>query len=725
MTTKNFKARIGIEAPLIAADNGTTAITLSDNDVTVVGDLTITSNTIKSSTGATAISLSSDDVTVADRLFVTGNIIGGSGGNSTITLSGNDIIVAGDIMVSGNEIKSSTAAVALTLSGTDVTVAGNLEVDGNIIKASDGTTALTLSATTGNVTVAGDLFVAGNEIFSSGGNRNLTFSGTNVAIEGDLNVGGNDIKASDGTTAITLSASTGNVAVAGTLDVQGGTVTDSTGALTISTGASNGSITLDPNGTGNVVMTFANGGNLTNDRNYVAGAIRDATTAAAGDMWSFSSGAGTGYRGLSVDNSAGTTKAPGNVIRGFTGGAVAANGTTPTLTFERARGTSASPTAVQSADFLGRIVATGANGAGTFLGDTVAASPATLQFDAAENFVSNTNVGTTMVLRLMPTGKTLASVATPTVVFQTNPQATTSRSDAFTWQTGNTTALPGSTTTLTLSSTGQLVATGTVSATGATTFGTAVALDATSNLTTASSASGTQVGIQTNYRASSGATLIVPQTNYALGNFRFNSYSDTAGTFVLGASVLAKATENFTATANGSAIVFTANKIGKAWNDTSFNSVVINASPDTTTFSSDLFTFQDSASSAANYATINANTAKFSVPVTTELTTTTISEGTTYTPAATVDNNISVQIDTLSGGTTVIDLINLTGNSRGASYNILLFNNTASGTPIQVKNTRINSNNLTTHTITTGNPRIIINAYVVGDYATATHLVVA
>jgi hypothetical protein len=70
-------------------------------------------------------------------------------------------------------------------------------------------------------------------------------------------------------------------------------------------------------------------------------------------------------------------------------------------------------------------------------------------------------------------------------------------------------------------------------------------------------------------------------------------------------------------------------------------------------------------------------------------------------------------------------LASLTGNSRGASYNILVFNNTASGTPIQVKNTRINSNNLMTHTITTGSPRIIINAYVVGDYATATHLVVA
>jgi hypothetical protein len=131
------------------------------------------------------------------------------------------------------------------------------------------------------------------------------------------------------------------------------------------------------------------------------------------------------------------------------------------------------------------------------------------------------------------------------------------------------------------------------------------------------------------------------------------------------------------------------------------------------------------ASTVSDVVVLDANTAKFNVPVTTEITTTTISEGTTYTPAATVDNNISVQIDTNAGGTTVIDLINLTGNSRGGSYNILVFNNTASGTPIQVKNTRINSNNLMTHTITTGSPRIIINAYVVGDYATADHLVVA
>ena len=153
------------------------------------------------------------------------------------------------------------------------------------------------------------------------------------------------------------------------------------------------------------------------------------------------------------------------------------------------------------------------------------------------------------------------------------------------------------------------------------------------------------------------------------------------------------------------------------------SAIILTSANTATTIKGDAITLEDNA--GTDFAVLSANTAKFNVPVTTEITTTTISEGTTYTPAATVDNNISVQIDTLAGGTTVIDLASLTGNTRGASYNILVFNNTASGTPVQVKNTRINSNNLMTHTITTGSPRIIINAYVVGDYATATHLVVA
>jgi hypothetical protein len=195
----------------------------------------------------------------------------------------------------------------------------------------------------------------------------------------------------------------------------------------------------------------------------------------------------------------------------------------------------------------------------------------------------------------------------------------------------------------------------------------------------------------------------------------FQSNTNIGGRFTV------KATENFTTSAAGSRFVIETAKAATTPSSALIEN--ISTASDATTFKSDAYTFADSA--GTTFAEISASTAKFNVPVTTELTTTTISEGTTYTPAATVDNNISVQIDTLSGGTTVIDLASLTGNSRGGSYNILVFNNTGSGAAIQVKNTRINTNNLTTHTITTGSPRIIINAYVVGDYATADHLIVA
>ena len=63
------------------------------------------------------------------------------------------------------------------------------------------------------------------------------------------------IAADDGTTAITISNTSGNIALAGTLDVQGGTITDSTGALQITSGATNTNITLDPDGTGDVILS--------------------------------------------------------------------------------------------------------------------------------------------------------------------------------------------------------------------------------------------------------------------------------------------------------------------------------------------------------------------------------------------------------------------------------------------------------------------------------------
>jgi hypothetical protein len=105
------------------------------------------------------------------------------------------------------------------------------------------------------------------------------------------------------------------------------------------------------------------------------------------------------------------------------------------------------------------------------------------------------------------------------------------------------------------------------------------------------------------------------------------------------------------------------------------------------------------------------------------ITTATITEGSTYTPAATDNNSISLTINTGSG-TTIIDLINLTGQGTGGMYTIMVFNNAATGTPINVRNTRIGAGNLTTHTIPSGE-RIMVTAYIVGDYATSEHLVVA
>jgi len=640
MANKNFKARIGIEAPLIAADNGTTAITLSDNDVTVVGDLTITSNTIKSSTGATAISLSSDDVTVADRLFVVGNIIGSNGGYTALTFNQNDVTVEGDLTVTGNDIKSSSAT-AITLSGANVTVAGTLEVDGNQIKASDGTTALTLSATTGNVAVSGDLAVNGAT------SADITTTTTTASV---FNTTATTVNAFGAATTTNIGAKTGSSIINGTNRFTSPIVYGFLGGAT-----SSGRGYMQSNG---------NTGSFSSARNNLV--MRTFPTATA-------------------------TSARGGLI------------------FENSRGNETTPVALATNDLIGELSATGyaTNG---WVGDYVTATPGTAYFTATETWVNTggpyptagtvTNAGTGYIVSLQPTATSLATGNTSRInVLNINPQTSALRTDIFNVsdKTNNR---------------NYIETTGT--------FDYSQPLGVTANLLNTNTAAGASVGITTNYRATSGGALTLPQNTNKLGNFRFNSYQDTSGTYALASQVLAEATENWTSTANGSRISFLANKQGQNWS--TGHTQVATFSPETSNFSSDTFTIESNA--GTDYAVLNANTAKFNVPVTTELTTTTISEGTTYTPAATVDNNISVQIDTLAGGTTVIDLASLTGNTRGASYNILVFNNTASGTPIQVKNTRINSNNLMTHTITAGD-RIIINAYVVGNYATATHLVVA
>ena len=293
--------------------------------------------------------------------FTFANKLPNVGGTAATQMTVTEALVstAGDLKVGGNDIQASDGNTNITLTSNTLTAfAGDIKVGGNDIQASDGATNISMTSNT-LTAVAGDLQVNGNDILASDGATNITLtSNTLTAVAGDLKVGGNDIQASDGTTALTLSATTGNVAVTGNLDVLGGTITESTGALTISTGAANGNITLDPNGTGNVVLTFANGGNLTNDRNYVSGIIRQTNVAAAGDIYGFNTGTTNPVRGISIDNTASATtttgKRTGIVMRNYS------NTPRNSIIGEAARGTNPSaPTILTNNNVITELVASG------------------------------------------------------------------------------------------------------------------------------------------------------------------------------------------------------------------------------------------------------------------------------------------------------------------------------------------------------------------------------
>ena len=193
------------------------------------------------------------------------------------------------------------------------------------------------------------------------------WGGTSVDALADLRLLTNNIKASDGTTAITVSPTTGNVAVAGDLTITGNNI--------LSSGATN-ALTLAPV-TGFNSNTFLDG-------NFVKGIIRDTTTQNNGDVWSLSSGASAGTRGISVDNSVTPTKRPGIITRAYSSG----SGVAPRsmAVTEIARGNpSAGLSAVQTTDRFCEMTGQGYNGT-NWTGDVVANNPFTFRAEATETW---------------------------------------------------------------------------------------------------------------------------------------------------------------------------------------------------------------------------------------------------------------------------------------------------------------------------------------------------
>ena len=385
------------------------------------------------------------------------NLVGSNATTDTVKLTNGGHITA---------TYASGTAVTLGSDATDANTASTIvarDASGNF---SAGTITATLS---GTATQVSNSLTAGTHL--SGGPFNGSAAVTLTTDATDANTASTIVArdASGNFSAGTVTANSTTIgASAGTVSTSSGNLTVNTvngtnsGSMVITAGA-NGAITLAPNGTGSVATTFSNGGNLTNNRNYVFGAIRNATTQTTnGDIWELNTSAAQGaanpyFRGVSLDNSADTTRGPGTLMRSYSGGAVNGSAQRGRVIFEKARGTAASPTAVQSGDFLGSVDVTGYTSTG-WINDTVAAVPGFFGFVANENWVSNTALGTAFTLSLAPTSTTISSGANLIACLSVNPQTFASRSDAFTWANGKT----GTTQTMSLDVSGNLIVTGDV-----------------------------------------------------------------------------------------------------------------------------------------------------------------------------------------------------------------------------------------------------------------------
>lgn len=268
----------------ISGSNGLNLSLMSGGEVKVEGDLIVGGNDIKSwdsinETSTVAITLSGDDVTVAGEMTVTGNVIHGSAAEALEFSAGDvgmNVEVKGDLQVTGDDIKSSSGNVAISLDDQDVDVKGDLTVDGDLIVKGTTTSINTTNLEVKDAivgfgyTIEGELQADGDRgfIFARDGagenvaafwddsaeefrlaftdngpsddsinvdvemgyvnfRANNVVAEGNITAEGDLTVNGNDIYGSEGLN-ISFEAD-GRVLVAGEFEVMGDHISGSNG----------------------------------------------------------------------------------------------------------------------------------------------------------------------------------------------------------------------------------------------------------------------------------------------------------------------------------------------------------------------------------------------------------------------------------------------------------------------------------------------------------------
>ena len=668
-------------------------------------------------------------------------------GDTAATIDGTtgNIVTSGS--VSGSESTLGNITVGVATDNTISTTTGNLAVTAtgsNGVTIDSGTTAPTTitrnsNSTTGNVRSLA-LGVQSSGTPTTGFGNNLEFqietAPGNTESAGYISVTSTDLTATDETfkmsfglmhlgdeyTEVAKLSSTGDLQLDGNLDAQGGTITDSTGALTISTGASNGAITLDPNGTGNVVCTFADGGNLTNDRNYIFGSNRNGTFAAAGDI-----GFGS-LRGISLDNSIATTKRAGIMIRSY-GSGLTSGSPRSVIATEGTRGTFAVPINLNSGENIGEWIANGYTSTG-WSNEIVASSPAIARFTTAEAWDSGTaKVGTRFQVILMPASTTYSS-ANLRQVLDLSPDTFNTISDLYTFKN------KANTTNLTLSSTGDLTVTGDVRINGnniqnsaglasidltsgntlttvranTTLFQTAADVEYASINATGSTfvctgitnfvRSGTVNGIQPPFKAQYKNTTNTDSTNgdgtqillSTAGSVTQNNIARFDATYITGGNHqfgIAVSSDNFSAVTNST---YRATR----------EKTEILATPTGGGTSSVIMEVSD-AKILNNRAHRNA------------ITTGTVARGGEYTVPATANGSIELTI-TSGSGTTHIDVDAVASDAAtGGMYSILIYNNSGSNNiDVQVRNNNVNIGLASNMDI---GDRAMASVYVVGGYA--------
>jgi len=282
----------------------------------------------------------------------------GSGATTVTSTNANTITIAStDTNTTYTQNASSTTGGAnLNLVGSDSTT-DSIKLAGgtNVTVTRTDADTVTFSSTDTNTTYT-------QNFSSTTGGTNLNLVGSDATTDTVKFANGTGVTVAytdDNTATISIGQSVGTGDSPSFAGITGGNITVGVDTdNTIGTTNTDGNIILDPNGTGNVVMTFANGGNLTNDRNYVSGIIRIPVAQTAGDIYGYSTGGLNPYRGISIDNTASSTtttgKRTGMVMRNY------ANAPRNSIIGESARGTNPSaPTILTNNSNLIELVAGG------------------------------------------------------------------------------------------------------------------------------------------------------------------------------------------------------------------------------------------------------------------------------------------------------------------------------------------------------------------------------